>query len=266
MQASASRLIYFSPTGTTERVLGAVAQGLAAPALPAVNLTAAAAAAGDFPVLGDEALIIGVPVYSGRVPPEAARRLQRLAAPGSPAVLVVLYGNRAFEDALVELRDLVVGLGCRPVAAGAFIGEHSFSSPLTPLAGGRPDAEDLARARELGAEARRKLAGLGSPAEAPELAVPGNRPYRQPWEAPRTSPVTDEALCVQCGTCVAVCPTGAVSLDEAVRTEVESCILCCACVKNCPTGARQVRDATLLKAAQWLSDNFSEPKKPELFL
>ena len=83
--------------------------------------------------------------------------MRRVKGDGTPAVLVVVYGNREFEDALIELRDLMVEQGFRPVAGAAFIGEHSFSNDATPIALGRPDAEDLVKARAFGEEVRTTL-------------------------------------------------------------------------------------------------------------
>jgi len=85
--------------------------------------------------------IIGVPVYAGRVPEIAAHRLKEIKGAGTPAVVVAVYGNREFEDALVEMRDIAIAQGFEVVAAGAFIAEHSFSTDELPIAAGRPDSE-----------------------------------------------------------------------------------------------------------------------------
>ena len=76
--------------------------------------------------------ILSAPVYAGRLPIEAVRRLRRIKAGEAPAVVVVVYGNRAYEDALLELQDLAGEQGFRPIAAGAFIGEHSYSTTGSP--------------------------------------------------------------------------------------------------------------------------------------
>lgn len=97
-----------------------------------------------------ELCVIVTPVYGGRVPALALQRLQRLKGNGAPAILVVVYGNRDYEDALLELRDTAISLGFVPLTAGAFIGEHSYSTPELPIAAGRPDTDDLQQAREFG--------------------------------------------------------------------------------------------------------------------
>lgn len=103
-------------------------------------------------------------------PPTAAKRLETLRGSGTPAVVIAVYGNRAFEKAAAELAALAARQGFVPVAAAAFVGEHSYSTPETPVAAGRPDAQDLARAAEFGAAVRKKLAaGTPAPVDAAKL-------------------------------------------------------------------------------------------------
>ena len=85
-------------------------------------------------------VVFGVPVIAGRVPNVLLPFLNTLEGGGAMAVPVVLYGNRNFDDALIELRNILEERGFHTVAAGAFIGEHSFSRIL---AAGRPDEKDM---------------------------------------------------------------------------------------------------------------------------
>lgn len=200
------------------------------------------------------------------VPEVAADRLRRLKANDTPAILVVVYGNRAFEDALLELSDLSPQAGFRPVAGGAFIGEHSYSTSENPTAHGRPDAGDLWKAAEFGAEIGEKMTGINSPFDIEPLNVPGNHPYRDGWDPGEPmSPLTEEDNCIKCGKCAVVCPVAAITMIDEVTTEEEPCIMCCACVKNCPTGARVMR-ARMQELSEWLNKNYSERREPETFL
>ncbi len=261
MEIETVRLIYFSPTGTTRRVLQGIAQGLAATVGAPVDLTPPAAETQDIPALGDGLALIGAPVYAGRIPPVAARRLRRVQGRDTPAVVVVVYGNRAYEDALLELRDLVVAQGFVPVAGAAFIGEHSYSTAAMPIAAGRPDAADLALAAAFGQRVRERLAAVKALAELPPLEVPGKRPYRQwRWGTP-IPPASDAARCTLCGTCATVCPTGAITLAGRVQTNAAECILCCACVKSCPSGAMALENEWVRQGRPW----FFIRREPETY-
>lgn len=256
-------LIYFSPTGTTKKVLEGIAAGLGADAPEHVNLTLPSSRSPEIEVMHG-LTVIGVPVYAGRVPREAVRRLGTIRTDRAPAVLVVVYGNRVYEDALLELRDLTVERGFLPVAGGAFIGEHSFATETVPIANGRPDIADLAGARKFGQLVREKI--MGSPSPEALASVPGNFPYKQGSALSNISPLTLEDSCILCGTCASVCPVGAITVDDAVSTDRAACIRCCACVKNCPTGARMMDDPTIKKLSEWLNANCRERKEPEFFL
>ena len=263
MNVEGLRLVYYSPTGTSRKIVEAVAEGIDVKPVEHVNLTSPGSDSTKHVFHADELVVIAAPVYSGRVPSTAAERLRSLYAEDSPAVLVVVYGNRAYEDALLELKDLASEQGFTAVAGATFIGEHSYDTPETPIATGRPDAADIEKAVRFGEEVKAKLGKL---TEAPELAVPGNRPYRQRRKWRQTSPVTDAAKCVLCGRCAAVCPTGAVTVGKTVETVAERCTRCCACVKECPVDARHWNDPTMNRVALWLTTDYSERKEPEFFL
>jgi len=178
----------------------------------------------------------------------------------------VTYGNREFEDALLELKNLAVELGFIPIAGGAFIGEHSFATKAVPIANGRPDGSDVQTAMDFGLKIKNKVKAIKSLDAQTDLAIPGRFPYESAGaRSLAVSPVTREDLCTICGTCGAVCPTGAISVDDGVATEIGRCIRCCACIKNCPTGARVMDDATVKQMADWLNENCGMRKKPQLF-
>jgi ferredoxin len=260
------RLIYFSPTKTTQKILEAIAQGTKVGTIEHLDLTPPEPKILDLNDMQDELVLLGVPVYSGRVPLAAVAKLQRLRADGIPAVIIVVYGNRAFEDALLELKDLARESGFAPIAGGAFIGEHSFANDTTPIANGRPDAADLIKAGDFGLKIRGKMKDIDSIDEVSQLEVPGNSPYKKRRKWAEISPSTQSDLCTLCKTCALVCPVAAITVEETVETDKLACILCCACVKNCPTGARVVEEPVLIKMAQWLSTNCQTRKEPELFM
>lgn len=146
MKPAKSWICYFSPTGTSRRVAEAVGRGLNCTQTVVCDAThdavCVAAERGD-------AAVFAVPVYGGHAAPLALRRLDAVRGDGTPAVVVVLYGNRAYEHAACELADFVAARGFVPVAAAAFVGEHSYSTARWPIAAGRPDGGRLRRGRGL---------------------------------------------------------------------------------------------------------------------
>lgn len=266
MEIKQVKLISFSPTGTTRQILESIAKGVAVENIDHIHLTLPEDARRTIPPFSDELAIIGAPVYGGRLPVDAVSRFKQLKASGTLAILVVVYGNRAFEDALLELKNLAMELGFHPVAGAVFIGEHSFATTDVPIANGRPDRSDIRKAIDFGAKVKDKVTALQSPDAQMELEVPGHFPYEAAGAKPlAVAPVTHEDICTVCGTCADVCPVAAISIDGSVATEVELCIRCCACIKNCPTGARMMENETWKNIANWLKENCSARKEPEFF-
>ncbi|MDE6507487.1 MAG: 4Fe-4S dicluster domain-containing protein [Alistipes sp.] len=276
MQPSEIRSFCFSPTGTTRRVASAIAQAVAANGQPLeTDLTHTEAPA--LTMSSDAVAILAAPVYGGHVPPLALERLAGLRGNGTPAVIVAVYGNRAFEGAAAELAAWAQRHGFRPIAAAAFVGEHSYSGPATPIAAGRPDGQDLAEAAAFGKRIREKLGrdDLGE-IDARRLRAPRTPLFpllrfigfvlaylwRQRRQPATPAPETDAARCTRCGSCATLCPTQAIAPGDELHTDPQRCIRCCACVKGCPTGARSYE--TPFAAA--LSRNFSLRKPPVALL
>ncbi|MDT8420167.1 MAG: 4Fe-4S binding protein [Desulfuromonadales bacterium] len=256
-----AHLIYFSPTRTTQQIVEQVAVGLGAHKVEHHDLTLARC--GIIRRIDNGIAVIGTPVYAGRVPEICLARMQRLASSGTPAVLVALYGNREFEDALVELRDVALAKGFSVVAAGAFIGEHSYSTAEQPIAAGRPDAKDLEKAKAFGKAIAAKLR-TGGPLDTPR--IPGKLPYRERVPLGGVTPVTHKDLCTLCGTCARVCPTFIIEVDQEVRTAAKDCVMCCACVKDCPEQARTMNHPRVQERRELLIQGCSHRKEPAIFL
>lgn len=266
MEVKQVKLIYFSPTGTTQKVLESIAKGITVEDVEHINLTLPEGAQQTIPPFSDELVIIGAPVYGGRLPVDAINRFKQLKASKTLAILIVVYGNREFEDALLELKNLAIELGFNPVAGGAFIGEHSFATRGVPIANGRPDSLDLQIAKDFGAKIKDKVTALQYPDARMDLKISGRFPYVAGGaRSMAVSPVTKEDTCTGCGTCGSVCPTAAISINGSVATKIELCIRCCACIKNCPTGARVMEDSMWKNIANWLNENCTTRKEPQIF-
>lgn len=257
--------VSFSPTGNSRQIVKAIASGMLGIPVAHIDLTSPAAKH-TVQFGARDLVVIGVPVYAGRVAASAVTRLRKLSGNATPVVIVATYGNRAFEDAVIELQDITEDLGFLPIAAGAFVGEHSFSDPETPIAAGRPDPQDLAAAEAFGDRIGRKLAALTDAAAIVSPEVPGNRPYTKGMAKLPFSPALLTAQCTRCELCLAPCPTGAISLDGQITIEQSLCIFCCACIKNCPENALVIEATPLKEKRQWLHEQCSTRKEPELFL
>lgn len=152
MKIQSLKLVCFSPTGTTKAVIQGIVRGINQSTVELIDITKPNARKQQLQTSENELLIVAVPVYMGRVPDLLIEWLHTIKARNTPTVCVVVYGNRVYDDALLELKDILIKRGCIPIACGAYIGEHSFSSSETPTAEGRPDASDLNHAELLGVE------------------------------------------------------------------------------------------------------------------
>lgn len=257
--------VTFSPTRTSKKSVEALASGITGVPYETIDLTYPGKT--HHQEFGpDELVIFGVPVYAGRVAPLAVQRLATLKGNNTPAVISVTYGNRAYEDALVELRDLARQASFKPIGACAFIGEHSYSGADTPIAPGRPDSADLSAAASFGSHIGAKLAALATPDDTACPEIPGNVPYRDGVGPMPCIPTLLEDACTQCGTCVDSCPSGAVSLQERIIIHKSSCILCCACVKNCPEEALIIDFEPLNQRRRAMAEQLAQRREPELYL
>ena len=283
-----ARAMFFSGTGTTEKVVTAVADRLAEELSGAVraediDFTPPARRDRVWSFDGADIVVFGVPVIAGRVPNVLLPFLRTLEGGGALALPVVLYGNRNFDDALIELRDILEERGFHTVAAAAFIGEHSFSRVL---AAGRPDERDMAIAEGFARQAAEKIRGLAEAATSADalaeaayragpVGVDGMQPLR-PYYTPRdrqgnpinilkVKPKLDEAKCTKCGICVSACPMGSIK-EEAPGVVDGICIKCCGCEKKCPEGALYFDDPGYLYHKEELELGYPDRKEPTLFL
>ena len=220
-----------------------------------------------------------MPVYGGKVAPLAMERLQGIHASGAPVVLVVVYGNRAYEKALIELDAFASAQGFKVIAGATFVGEHSYSTEQNPIAPGRPDANDLQYAEEFGAKIRTKINAATDMEHLYPVDVNRIQRPRQPFlplfkflrrviklrksgvPLPRVPEVNAE-LCTHCGVCAVHCPSGAILKGDECNTIAEKCIKCCACVKGCSFKARTY-DTPF---ASLLSDCFVRQKEGRIIL
>lgn len=235
-----AELYYFSPTGGTKKVAESFCREISRD----VRMTDLGSRNAVIGKASEAPVVVAAPVFGGRIPQVAAQKLNLLEGGGRKAVVLAVYGNRAYEDALLELKDIMTEKGFQVIAAGAFVAQHS----IVPEVGkGRPDEKDLAQLREFAARVLEKIEA-GSETEA---KVPGNHPYKNGMSVPAT-PISLTS-CQRCKKCESVCPTGAVHIENDLPvTDQGKCILCMACVAACTYSARVLPPPLQQKMEQML--------------
>jgi len=252
--------IYFSPTHTTQKIVQAIGDVLAQKTGKErldIDLTLPDERGREFAFGSDDILLFGFPVYGGRIPRVLEETLSKLKCDKTPAIIVAAYGNRDYDDALLEAKDILQAKGFTVVAAGAFIGEHSFSRSL---AAGRPDENDIETAALFAEQIADKL----EKGNYQELSVKGSRPYKEHMAPMPFTPKTKDT-CTSCMICARSCPMGIIDTDSA-KVVNPGCIQCNACVKSCPVEAKYFDAEPILKAAAMMESNFMSRKEAEYFL
>jgi len=248
--------IVFSPTGGTKKVADYLTGALAGD-ITTVDLTDSKQDFDAVSLTKEDVAVISVPSYGGRVPAVAAERLGAVHGNGARAILVCVYGNRAYEDTLVELEDAAKRAGFQVIGAVAAIAEHSIARQF---AAGRPDAQDAVQLSDFAKQIQRKLTG----ADNSEPAIPGNRPYKKSGGVGMVPKATKE--CTNCGICAEKCPVQAIDRENPKKVNEKACISCMRCVAVCPQGARKLNPVMLSAAGLMLKKVCAERKECELFL
>jgi len=265
MNIESAKLVCFSPTSTSRITVEAIGQGLGMENIGLLDATHEDARHAGLQASGDELLVLAAPVYRGRIPFVLEDWFAKMILNGTPTVCVVVYGNRDYEDALLELSDIVKARGGIPIACGAFIGEHSYSADDTPIGISRPDEKDVQQAKLFGEKIREAMDSLQSMADVTEINVPGNRPYKDVGTGAAVDFIEVGEACTECGVCATVCPVEAIDKDEPSKIDVGKCIMCCACIKSCPEQARSVKEGKVKDTARRLTTMCQARKEPVFF-
>ncbi len=94
--------ITFSPTGGTKKVAELLTHELGS-SVSEIDLTDNNEDFGKYHLTNKDLAVVAVPSYGGRVTETAINRLNQIKGNGASAVAVVVYGNRDYEDTLIEL-------------------------------------------------------------------------------------------------------------------------------------------------------------------
>jgi len=249
----AKYLITFSPTGGTAHTAEILASGIAENWI-FVDLLRPTA---ETSFTEEDVCLIAVPSFGGRIPTASAERLRMMHGGGAEAILVCVYGNRAYEDTLSELQDVLEEQNFHCIAAVAAIAEHSI---IREFGKGRPDSADLAELTEFAGKIRDRL---HHPMDR-LLHVPGSHGTYKPFQNTPYLPAETD-VCTNCGTCAEACPTGAIG-DKPDEIDPARCIKCMRCEAVCPTGARKLDGKIYAALRERLAAVCGTRKANELFL
>ena len=243
--------LYFSPTGGVKRVMELLAKGFQIAEL--VDMTVSLP---SMTLAAEDVCLVGVPSFGGRVPKAALDRLAAISADGAKAVAVAVYGNRHYDDTLLELQHRLEERGCIVIGGVAAIAEHSV---VRQFAAQRPDASDAVVLREYAAAIRDKLEQGGA-----GIQLPGSVPYKE-FNGVPFHPIVAES-CAGCGLCAKECPVGAIPFDAPNTTDGDRCFTCLRCVSVCPSKSRALAETVVQTMTEKLRPACEGRKDNQLFL
>jgi len=247
--------IIFSPTGGTEKAADAIMKNW--PDVEKIDLSDANEDYAKYSCASDDIVLIAMPSFGGLAPQIAIDRLSRIKGNSAKCVLVCVYGNRAYEDTLVQMEDAAEKCGFQVIAAVSAVAEHSI---MRQYAAGRPDSADCGQLAEFAV----KIDGKINAGDGKKPLIPGNRPYKKGGSLGLVPKANSD--CTKCGLCARLCPTQAIDPQTLKAEDSKKCISCMRCVSVCPQKARKLNGLMVSAASLAMKKACSEAKQNELFI
>lgn len=245
--------ITFSPTGGTKKVSDIISKELSKDIenidLSDINLAKQS--------LNADLAIISMPSYGGRAPKIAIERLKQIRGNGINTIIIAVYGNRAYEDTLIEMYDEATNAGFNVIGAISAVAEHSI---IRKYAKGRPNKDDEIQLKDFAHKIQEKINKLDNS----KLNIPGNRPYKT-FNGVGLIPKTNKK-CTKCGLCAQKCPTGAIDPNNPTKIDNQKCISCMRCTSICSKSAKRISKLITFVAGLAIKKECSIKKENELFL
>ncbi len=242
--------VYFSPRGNTKKICNFLAKCFSEFVEVPIDKS-------PLPDLSeDDLVIIAMPVFFGRIPKYACRILENFKGNGANLVILAVFGNRAYDDALMEMKLLLSAKGFKLLGAGAFVARHSI---MRSVAMDRPDEIDFKELELFAHKLKEKL----TTSSHDDFEVPGNIQLK-PIKENKVFPKGDDN-CINCNICVQECPVGAIVSENPTDTNESLCISCMRCVEVCPVFCRNIGAAEEILEKK-LHAFVKTPKKNEIYL
>ncbi|MEI0530681.1 4Fe-4S binding protein [Brachyspira pilosicoli] len=250
--------IVFSPTGGTKKVADAVALEISQKNnsdIEEIDLTDYSLNFQSLKISQDDMAIIAVPSYAGRVPEAASKRILQLNGNGANTVIVCVYGNRDYEDTLIELYDIAKESNFKVTSAIAAIAKHSIAYKY---ASNRPDENDINKLKEFSDKI------INASEYLDEHKLKGKRPYKKIGKVPLTPKTKNK--CNNCKLCAKKCPVQAIDINNPKIIDKSKCISCMRCVSICNYSAKYINKAKLELVHLALKKSCSKAKDYEFYI
>lgn len=222
--------IIFSPTGNSEFIADKMIEDIQ---LEKITIDLCKELQEDIQIDSDSLCVFSVPCYGGRIPSTVVDRLAHIHGKSTASIVCVSYGNRAFEDALLELANTVEANGFQVIGGCAAVAEHNI---MHIYGTGRPNIHDINEIKEFSLKIMEKIeADIYT-----KPVIPGNFPYKQ-YHPSRANILVHKEMCSNCGLCAAKCPVSAIS-NDGIHMNTDLCINCMRCIHICPNKCRSLSD------------------------
>lgn len=260
MEILKSKSVFFSPARKTGEIVSHFVSYLGYDA-EKYNITSYKKRDTSVNFSSNDLAVFAYPVYGGRVPDIMVKQLDKMKADNTPAVIIAVYGNRAYEDALLEMQNLAKDKGFIVIAAAAFIANHSI---MTEVAVNRPDDKDKEKIKDFAAAVKEKIKNIEDIKNIEYLQLPGDYPYRKYNGIPLKP--TGDSKCTACGACVQNCPVNAIMAENPRKTDKTKCITCMGCAAICPQNARHLNKILHFLSEIPFKKKYGARKEPDIFV